>query len=151
MRTDVEIKKDVIHELEWESRYNALDVEVEVKNGSVTLSGTVDAYSKKIEAERAALRVAGIIWVNNNIEVRIVDKKSDEEIQRAAINAIRWNTTIDEDEIDVSVKNGWITLEGTVAWEYQKSKARNLAEDVIGVVGVTNLISVWTSAGEIRK
>jgi osmotically-inducible protein OsmY len=151
MKTDSEIERDVTHELEWESRYTNLQVNVDVKNGCVTLSGVVDSYPKKIEAERAAMRVGGIIWVNNNVVVKIADKRSDAEIKMAAINAIKWNTTIDENEIEVKVENGWITLEGIVTWEYQKSKARNLAEDVIGVIGVTNLINVVPSSKKSKK
>ncbi len=154
MRSDSEIEQDVSHELEWESRYNDLKINVEVNDGCVSLSGIVDSYPKKMEAERAAMRVAGIIWVNNNIVVKITDKKSDAEIKTAAIRAIKWNTTIDENKINVKVEKGWVTLEGTVTWEYQKSKARNLAEDVIGVIGVTNLISItpsYKTAAKINK
>jgi len=154
MKIDSEIEKEVIHELEWESRNNDLEIMVEVTDGSVTLSGIVDSYPKKIEAERAAMRVPGIIWVNNNIRVNILNKRSDADIKMAAINAIKWNTTIDENKINVNVEDGWITLEGKVAWEYQKSKARNLAEDVEGVIGVTNLISVvpsYKTSEKIKK
>lgn len=144
MKSDLEIKKGVEHELRWDTGIEHPDIKVKVKNGQVTLTGTVNAYPLKVEAERASLRVNGVIWVNNNIEVRIENKRTDSEIEKAVINAIRWNTSIKDDEIRVQVTDGWVTLEGEVEYEYQKTKARNLTEDISGVVGITNLIHVMS-------
>jgi osmotically-inducible protein OsmY len=145
MKTDSEIKNDIRNEFKWESRIDSSHIQLEVKDGHVVLKGKVDSYPEKIEAERAAMRVSGVFWVNNQIEVQIKDKKTDDEIRRAIVKAITWNTGIEENHISVRVKHGWVTLEGDVDWEYQRTKARNLAEDVPGVVGIVNLINIIPS------
>jgi osmotically-inducible protein OsmY len=142
MKTDAEIQADVKDEFRWEPKIADENIKVEVNDGHVKLSGVVDSYPKKIDAERAAMRVSGVYWVTNEIVVNVAEKRSDDEIREAAIRAITWNSNITKEQIDVNVDDGWVTLEGEVTWEYQKTKARNLTEDVAGVVGITNLISV---------
>ncbi|MCE3225884.1 MAG: ornithine aminotransferase [Bacteroidetes bacterium] len=142
MITDIEIKENVKHEILVEHRDSEDKITVEVTNGIVFLSGTVDSYPQKIDAERAALRVDGVIEVHNGISVNISIERSDAEIKKTAIKGITWNSSIDEKHIDVEVVNGWVTLKGEVEHEYQKTKARNIAEDIIGVRGVTNLLQV---------
>jgi osmotically-inducible protein OsmY len=144
MRTDVEIKASVKHEIEFEHRDCVNDITVDVTAGNVTLSGVVDTYPKKIDAERAAYRVDEVQSVTNNIIVNISIERSDSEIKKTAVKGITWNSSIDENHIQVEVKDGWVTLRGEVEHEYQKTKARNIAEDIIGVRGVTNLIHVNT-------
>jgi osmotically-inducible protein OsmY len=144
MRTDAQIEKEVKEELAWESRVNGAYIEVQVQQGVVTLSGSIDSLSRKHDSEVAAIRVHGVTDVINNLEVKIPEatKRNDAEIERAILNAIIWNSSIDESKIRVKVKNGWVTLEGEVPWEYQKSRAKNLAADKHGVTGITNLIKV---------
>lgn len=144
MRTDQQIQEDVIAELQWDSRLSDARISVTVINGDTALAGTVDSYPKKLNAERAARRVPGVKSVSNNLEVIIPEsqKRPDSEIERSVLNAITWNSSIDGNKIFVTVRSGKVTLEGSVAWEYQRSKARLLAEDITGVVGVTNLLTV---------
>lgn len=143
-RTDDEIQQDVNAELQWDSRLSDAHIVAAVVNGHVELSGTVYSYPRKLNAERAARRVAGVRSVNNKLEVVIPEEnqRTDAEIERSVLNAIMWNSSVNEHKVFVTVKNGWVTLEGNVAWEYQRSKARLLAEDITGVAGVTNLLSV---------
>jgi len=144
MKSDEEITRDINAELQWESRLDGSEVKVDVNKGHVTLTGTTDSYPKKVNAESAVRRVTGVVSVDNELQVKISPqaKKSDPEIKRAVVNAITWNSAIDENNIEVTVQNGLVTLEGEVTWDYQRSKARLLAEDTIGVVGVVNLIKV---------
>jgi osmotically-inducible protein OsmY len=142
MKTDREIKESVKHEILMEHRDCEDCILVEVNDGVVTLSGNVDSYPKKIDAERAAYRVSGVTGVENNIVVNISIERSDSEIKKTAMKGITWNSSIDENHIEVEVSNGWVTLKGEVEHEYQKTKARNIAEDIIGVRGVTNLIQI---------
>src|SRR5204862_118458 len=109
MKTDSEIQKDVMAELKWEASINAVkpsEIGVTVKNGVVTLLGTLDSYYKKQAAENAAMRVGGASAVVNNIDVRIWTgfKKTDTEIAEAVVRAINWSTSIPEDSIKVKVK-----------------------------------------------
>jgi osmotically-inducible protein OsmY len=144
MRTDLELQKDVIEELKWESSIKASDIGVSVSNGVVTLSGYVDSFTKKKAAENAALRVAGVSAVAEDIVVRIgaTDKKSDTEVAQAIITAIRWNNIIDENKIKVKVESGWVTLEGEVEWSFEKNAIEHTIENLIGVRGVSNLITI---------
>lgn len=146
MRTDLELQKDVIEELKWESSIKASDIGVSVSNGVVTLSGYVDSFTKKKAAEKAALRVAGVTAVAEDIVVRLgaSDKKSDTEIAQAVLTAIRWNNIIDENKIKVKVESGWVTLEGEVEWSFEKNAIEHSIENLIGVRGVSNLITIST-------
>ncbi len=144
MKSDIEIQKDVIEQLKWEPFLNAAQIGVAVKNGIVTLSGQVDAYSKKILAEKTAKKVSGVKAIAEDIQVGISPayKKSDTEIAEAVVNALKWHTMIPEDKIKVSVDEGNVKLEGDVEWEYQRNQAKTAIENLIGVRFVTNLIAV---------
>lgn len=144
MRTDNQIQKDVMEELSWEPFLNESEIGVAVKNGIVTLSGIVDSFSKKLSAEKAAKRVAGVKAVAEDIQVGLSPEynKTDTEIAEAVLNVLKWNTTIPEDRIKVKVENGRVKLEGEVEWEYQRQNARTAIENLTGVNAVNNLISV---------
>ena len=144
MKSDIEIQKDVIEQLKWEPFLNAAQIGVSVKNGIVTLSGQVDTYSKKMLAEKAAKKVAGVKAIAEDIQVGISPayKRSDTEIAEAVINALKWHTMIPEDKIKVSVEEGNVKMEGDVEWEYQRSQAKTTIENLMGVRFVTNLIAV---------
>lgn len=144
MKTDLEIQRDVMEELLWSPLLKASEIGVAVKNGVVTLSGTVDSYAKKLEAESAAKKVAGVMAVAENIEVKIsqLGKRNDTEIAQAILNALKWHSAVQEDKIKMKVEDGWVTLEGNVEWEFQKNAAKNAIENLFGVRGITNLIKV---------
>jgi len=144
MKTDREIQIDVKEELKWESRINGSEIQVDVKDGFVTLSGTIDSLMRKKDAEQTTIRVAGVKGIFNELEVKIPEssQKADSEIKDAILNTIKWNSSIDETKIRVSVLNGKVTLEGEVSWAYQKSRLGNLTADILGVVEVINRVSV---------
>src|SRR6202165_4713185 len=142
MKSDSEIERDVRDELRWDPDLNADDIALSVKNGVVTLAGFTPSYSDKFEAEAAAKRVAGVLGVANDIEVRLpaIDQRPDPDIARDAVAALKSELPISHDRIKGIVKDGWITLEGTVEWQYQKTTAENAVRKVKGVKGVTNAI-----------
>ena len=144
MKSDIEIQKDVIEQLKWEPFLNAAQIGVAVKNGIVTLSGQVDAYSKKILAEKTTKKVAGVKAIAEDIQVGIspVYKKTDTEIAEAVVNALKWHTMIPDEKIKVSVEDGNVKLEGDVEWEYQRNQAKTAVENLTGVRFVTNLVAV---------
>jgi len=144
MRTDSDIERDVKDELQWDPDLDATDIAVSVKNGVVTLTGFVRSYTDKYEAEAAAKRVAGVVGVANDIEVRMpsVDERPDPEIARDAVAAIKSQLPISSEHIRIIVKNGWVTLEGHVEWQYQRSTAETAVRRIKGVKGVTNLIQL---------
>src|SRR6266853_5464151 len=116
MRSDSDIKRDVEDELRWDPDIDSTDIAVTVKNGVVALAGFTRSYSDKLEAETAAKRVAGVVGIANDIEVRLpaLDQRPDPEIARDAIAAIKTRVPIIAEQIKVLVRNGWITLEGEV-------------------------------------
>jgi len=155
MRSDSEIERDVKEELQWDPDLDATDIAVSAKKGVVTLTGFVRSYTDKYEAEAAAKRVAGVAGVANDIEVRMpsVDERPDPEIARDAVAAIKSQLPISSEHIKVVVKNGWVTLEGQVEWQYQRSTAETAVRRIKGVKGVSNLIQLKPRAApaEIKR
>jgi osmotically-inducible protein OsmY len=143
-RTDAEVQADVIAELKWEPRVQAPEIGVSVKDGVVTLSGWVDSYSKRWAAEEAAHRVRGVKAVANDVEVRLAagGERTDLDIAAAAVRALEWDAVLVPEKIEVTVSKGWVTLKGTVDWEYKKREAERVVRNLAGVKGVSNLIDV---------
>src|SRR6202023_2261053 len=144
MKSDSEIERDVRDELRWDPDLNADDIALSVKNGVVTLAGFTPSYTDRLEAEIAAKRVAGVLAVANDIEVRLpaIDQRPDPDIARDAVAALKAELPISYDKIKLIVKEGWVTLEGAVEWQYQKTTADNAVRKVKGVRGVTDVITV---------
>jgi len=144
MRSDIDIKRDVEAELRWNPDIDATDIAVAVKNGVVTLSGFVRSYAQKFEAEQTAKRVNGVRAVANDIEVRlpIFNQRPDPEIARDAVAEIQNNLPYSSDHVRVVVRDGWVTLEGSVEWNYQRERAEQVVRRVRGVKGITNLIEL---------
>jgi osmotically-inducible protein OsmY len=144
MRSDSDIRRDVEDELRWDPDIDATDVAVSVNNGVVTLAGFVRSYTQKYQAEVDAKRVAGVLAVANDLEVRLpnIDERPDPEIARDAITRIKSELPYAWEEIRVVAKNGWLTLEGEVEWNYQRERAEEAVRRVRGVKGITNSIEV---------
>ncbi|WP_192350886.1 BON domain-containing protein [Algoriphagus sp. Y33] len=144
MKTDRELQKDVMDELNWDPKLMniASQIGVTAEKGMVTLSGKVDSYSKKIAAEQAAQRVHGVNVVAVDIDVQTFPRfsKSDIEIAEAINNVIRWNSDIQNEKVEVKVENGWVTLTGTVSWHFERRATENLVKKIIGVKGIINNI-----------
>jgi osmotically-inducible protein OsmY len=143
-RTDTQIQTDVLSELKYDARVQPNEIGVAVKDGVVTLTGWVDSYTKKWAAEEAAHRVRGVKAVANDIEVRLStdNERTDADIAAAAVRALEWDAFISVDNLDVTVSKGWVTLKGSVEWQYQKNDAERVVRRLTGVKGVTNLITV---------
>jgi osmotically-inducible protein OsmY len=144
MRSDSDIRRDVEDELRWDPDLDPTDIAVSVNSGVVTLAGFVHSYTQKYQAETAAKRVAGAIGVVNDLEVRLpgIDERPDPEIARDAIARIKSELPFSWEKIRVVVKNGWLTLEGEVEWNYQRQRAEEAVRRVRGLKGVTNSIEV---------
>jgi osmotically-inducible protein OsmY len=143
-RTDEQIQKDVLAELKWDARVQPNEVGVSAKDGVVTLSGSVDSYTKKWAAEEAAHRVKGVKAVANDIEVRlpISSERTDAEIAAAIVRALEWDALVPADKIEVTVSKGWVTMKGDVEWQFEKEDAERVTRRITGVKGVSNLITV---------
>jgi len=144
MKTDAEIQRNVMDELKWQPGLNSAAIGVAVKDGVVTLSGNVDSYLEKVDAERAAKRMSGVTATVNSLTVRLPASSecTDQDIAKAAADALKWNVSIPHDRIKVTVEDGWVSLSGTVDWMYQKEAAEDEICCLMGVKGVNNLITV---------
>jgi osmotically-inducible protein OsmY len=153
-RSDNSLRDDVLLELKWDPKISsASDIAVAVKDGVVTLSGFVPSFWEKDAAEKAVKRVYGVRGMANDIEVKLFWQRTDPEIARDAVHELESHVSIPADRIKVTVKDGWVTLEGTVDWEYQKSLAQSAMKKLKGVSGVTNKIQVTpkASAAEVKS
>jgi len=144
IRTDEDIRAEVLEELKWDRRIQSNEIGVAVKDGVVILTGWVDSYLKKVAAEEASHRVPGVKAVANDIEVRLPGfaERTDADLAAAVVNALKSDAGIPADKIDVTVSQGWVTLKGDVDFYFQKIDAERAARRIAGVKGVTNLITI---------
>jgi osmotically-inducible protein OsmY len=140
MKTDSNIQQDVIDQIKWNPLLTASEIGVAVKDGVVTLSGQVDTYLQKMEAEKEAKKVAGVRAIAEDIHVGISPryKKTDTEIAQAVVHALSWHTSIPQENIQVKVEDGIVILEGKVDWGYQRESARNAVVNLAGIRLVIN-------------
>jgi osmotically-inducible protein OsmY len=157
VKSDQELRKDVVEELEWEPSVDARKIGVAVEDGIVTLTGEVPSFAEKWNAERAAERVEGVRGIVNKIDVKIVGEYTDEDIAREAADALRWNLMVPQGKVLPKVENGYITLTGEVNYDFQRRVAERAVRYIPGVKGVINLIQVKPKVepsnvkGEIEK
>lgn len=125
MKTDSRLQHDVLAQLEWEPSVEASHIGVAAENGVVTLSGSVATFKEKLRAEEVTKRLYGVLAVADDIEVEVPGShaKSDAEIAAAALSTLPWHTSVPDDKLKVTVRNGWVVLEGTVAWRFQRDAA----------------------------
>lgn len=144
MKTSAELKTDVVDELMFEPSIHEASIGVAVEDGVVTLSGHAKSYAEKLAAEEAAKRVDGVQAVANELKVELWPgfQHDDTDVAHAAAHALRWNTWLPADAVTASVSDGWVTLEGSVPWQYQKQEAMLAIQRLQGVKGVTNRIEV---------
>ncbi|MDO8501829.1 MAG: BON domain-containing protein [Gemmatimonadaceae bacterium] len=144
MRTDQELQRDVIAELNWQPSLRNEEVGVAVKDGVVTLSGDVTTYARKFEAERAAESVHGVKAVAVDLNVKLPNSfvHSDTEIAHAALDALKWDVEVPDDKMQLRVEDGRIILEGEAEWQYQRAAAERAVRYLSGVKSVSNLIAV---------
>lgn len=154
MKTNENLQRDVQDAIKWEPLLNAAEIGVIAHNGVVTLTGTVDSYAKKIEAEEAAKNVGGVKAVVEKIDIKFSGtwRKDDTEIATEVVNALAANWEVPKDKVHVKVEKGWVNLEGEVQWDYQKEAVKNAVKNLAGVLGVTNSITIKSEAkDEIEK
>lgn len=144
MKSDGQIKQDVLDELVFQPEVDETQIGVQVQEGVVTLTGIVDSYPKKYAARKAAKKVKGVRAIVEDLVVKHGKelKKTDQELARAAANFLEWNTAVHEAAITIEVRNGIIYLTGEVAWEYEKQAATRSLQNIEGVKGVVNDIKV---------
>ena len=144
MKTDTDLRTDVLTELSWDPLVPETRVGVTVAEGVVTLTGHLDTYAEKVAAKRAAERVGGVKAIAVEIDVVPIGahRRSDTEIAAAIEHALSWNTAVPQDRIKVTVENGWVTLSGEVDWNFQRRSVERLIRPLKGVVGISDNIQL---------
>jgi osmotically-inducible protein OsmY len=144
MKTDAQVQHDVLAELKWEPSVDAALIGVTVQDGIVTLGGTVSSFTQKWDAERVAQRVAGVRGLAVDMDVKLPgsSKRIDTDIARSAGNALKWVNSLPKDTVSVMVEDGWITLSGEVDWQYQRESAAAAVRGLLGVIGVSDMVSI---------
>jgi osmotically-inducible protein OsmY len=150
MKNNSELQTDVQNAIKWEPLLNAAEIGVTAKDGVVSLTGVVDSYAKKLEAENAAKKVIGVKAVVEKIEVKFPNSwtKTNVEIAEEVLSALKSNWSVPNNKVTVKVENGWITLEGELTWNYQKEAAKNAINYLTGVRGVTNNITIKSETND---
>lgn len=146
--SDIELRQDVADALEFEPSIDGADIGVTAQDGVVTLSGHVKTFLEKLKAEEIAMAVRGVKALAVEIEVRPVGTHTtaDDEIARRVLEVLRWTTTVPKDAVKVSVQNGWVSLSGSVEWNYQREAASRAIQGLAGVRGVANSIKILPKA-----
>ena len=158
MKSDRQIRDDVEAALDWDPSFDSRKIGVAAKDGIVTLSGHVNAYPDRLEAQKAALSVVGVKAIANEIEINLpLDaKRSDTDIASAAMSALKSNISVPSDNVKITVQDGWISLTGKVDWWYQKNAAEMAVHYLRGVRGVSNNLTISApptkvSSSEVRS
>jgi osmotically-inducible protein OsmY len=155
VKSDAEIRDDVIDELRWDPQISDPDaIGVAVRDGAVTLTGHVPSYAEKLAAARAVERVYGVKAVANDLTVKLAgDPRDDSDIATAIAHVLENNVQIPEGRVHARVQNGWVTLEGEVDYDYQRREVERMVRQVRGVIGVSDTITVKPAASreEVQK
>jgi osmotically-inducible protein OsmY len=144
--TDQSLKQAILDELDWDPAVSAAHIGVTARDGVVTLTGHVGSYSEKCSAEHAVGRVSGVRAIAQELEIRyLYVGHADEDIAKQALNVLAWDLSVPKDKVKVKIDKGWVTLSGDVNWYYQKSAAEADVRKLLGVMGVSNQITIHPS------
>jgi len=141
---DADLKNDILSELKYEPGVKTNDIGVLVKDGTVTLNGYTTSYWEKANAVRAAKRVVGVNAIADDIQIKLPGSlsRNDTDIATTALQQIEWSPAVPANAVKITVRDGWITLEGEVEWWYQRNAAENAVHFLMGVKGVSNSITI---------
>jgi osmotically-inducible protein OsmY len=153
VRPDAQIQQDVLAELKWDNRVEETDVGVEVEGGVVTLTGAVTTHAKRMAAQDAAHRVAGVLDVANDIEIRPPGAlpESDTDIAHKVRETLRWDVHVPHERIESTVSASWVTLTGTVDQLSQRQEAERALRRLSGLRGITNRITVTALVADPQR
>lgn len=153
--SDLWLREQVLEELEFDPVVNAAHIGVAAEKGVITLAGHVGSYSEKLAALAAVRRVRGVRAVADELRVRFPEEKkiADDEIAKRAADILDWDTTVPRGAIEVTVRDGWVTLAGDVNWEFQRKAAEDDVRKLSGIFGLTNNIAIkpQIEAGDVKR
>lgn len=151
MKSDTELQRDVSEELRWDPRVVDDEIGISVRSGVVTLTGSVPSFAQKLAAVEAVERVAGVRAVAQELSIKAADafQQSDTDLAHQILNTLAWDIEVPHQNIKARVENGWVTLEGEVDWQFQRSAAERVVRYLIGVKGVSNLITIKSRVSKV--
>jgi osmotically-inducible protein OsmY len=142
---DTPVEDAVIGSLSVDPRIpDSTEIAVAVEDGIATLRGTVESFGQRRAAARDAGNVDGVYEVDDQLKVRLLELREDEEIRGAALQTLMWDSEVPAAAIDVKVSEGWVTLKGNVNYQYESDAAFDDVASMTGVLGITNEIKVTT-------
>lgn len=144
MKTNAQLQRDVLDELQFEPAVDPAEIGVIAQDGIVTLAGRVKSYAEKWSAVRAVERLVGVRAVVDEMTVELptIYQRTEEDLARAVLNALKWDVMVPNERIKVKVSQGWITLEGTVDHKYEQAAVESAVRNLAGVKGVENLVKI---------
>jgi osmotically-inducible protein OsmY len=147
------VRQAIIDELRWDPAVEATRIEVHTSGGAVTLSGAVRTYAEKCHAQEVVKHMRGVTSVRNDLEVRITigDYRTDATLTRVVGDVLESLAGYPEERPRAIVAAGWLTLEGTVAWAFQKCRAEEAVRSIAGIRGITNRIRVRPEDAELTN
>jgi osmotically-inducible protein OsmY len=153
MSIDRELQECILTALEFEPGVDAAGVGVTAHHGVVTLTGSVKTPFEKWAAERAASDVPGVRALANDIQVlpAHITRRSDTAIAEAAVNALNGNTAVPPASVKLTIRDGYVTLSGSVTWRYQSDAAEYTVARLYGVKRITNEIVVRPARSPRRQ
>ncbi|MGA7988036.1 MAG: BON domain-containing protein [Candidatus Dormiibacterota bacterium] len=142
--SDSTLQDEVMAELRWDSSTNAANIGVSAHDGAVTLTGHVASYPQRIAADKAARRIRGVVAVANELDVHLPAswQRDDTDIAEGLARALSESPLVDPGSVKATVTRAWVKLEGEVNWAYQRTTAERIARHVVGVLGITNAITL---------
>lgn len=155
MSHDADLTADVGDELYWDPKLDSAAIAVSAADGKVTLRGTVSSLREKREAQKAAQRVFGVVSVDNELQVRLMNqgKRADAEIRGDVLQALMLDSVVPS-TVDAKVDDGLVTLTGSANWQYQRDEAELVASNIAGTLEVHDdieLKSPGPSAADVGK
>jgi osmotically-inducible protein OsmY len=141
---DKRLQRQALDELQWDASVDATHIGVAADRGVVTLTGHVKSYAQKLATERAIKRVRGVKAIAQELAVHLpfAAKTADDEIATRALRILEWDAAVPANAVTVKVEKGWVTLSGSVPWQYQRAAAERAVQKLNGVVGVINSIAI---------
>jgi osmotically-inducible protein OsmY len=135
-------QQDILDSLNWDARLGPLSVNVEVREGHVTLTGVVPTYFERRAVERVAYESPNVLSVDNRVEIAADRSVSDREITNAVLQSLRRSTPLADQDVEVSCNAGVVTLTGTVDAYWKRNRIRDIVSEQSGVVDIVDSIGV---------
>ena len=143
MSLDTDLGADVGDELFWDPKLDNSAIAVSADDGKITLRGTVGSVREKREAKKAAERVFGVVSVDNQLQVKLMDdrRREDAELRGDVLQALMLDSLVPA-TVDAKVEDGYVTLNGTADWQYQRDEAEHVASRIVGTLDVIDEIEL---------